>query len=43
MQGPLAALRERWGSVDGYLDWIGVTPALRSTLRDMYRVLPSQL
>ena len=43
MQATLVALRERWGSVDGNFDAIGVTPALRGTLRDMYRVLPSQL
>ena len=43
MQSTLAALRARWGSVDGYFDAIGVTAPLRRTVRDMYRVLPSQL
>ena len=43
MQTTLAALRERWGSVDGYFDAIGVAPALRAALRAAYRVLPSQL
>jgi protein tyrosine/serine phosphatase len=43
MSATLQALRARWGSVEGYLDHIGVSASLRATLRSLYRVVPSQL
>ena len=43
MQATLEAMRAEWGSVNGYLDSIGVTASVRDALRRQYLALSSQL
>jgi len=43
MQATLEAMRTEWGSVNGYLDSIGVTASVRDTLQRQYLALSSQL
>jgi len=43
MQATLEAMRGEWGSVNGYLDSIGVTASVRDALRRQYLALSSQL